>query len=478
MSIPKIIHQIWLKETEKEVPTSPPLELMNQWKEKHPDFEYILWDENEIERRGIVFQLQDKIDKVKSVYNKVDMIRWEILQQYGGIFIDPDIACIENISYLLTLKPGEGFASFENEKSRGPGFMNFKYGLISVGVIGLPKDHIISRTAIEVIQEDKNSYEFLKHNSWLILGTGLLSKICTNIENPYIKIYPSYFFYPIHYAGSRYDGHGKIYGVHLNSPTRTCEELEIIKAPQEADSVSVLLPIYKPNISYFEKCLDSIKEQQGSFWINLVCMNDGNTKEVTEEIKFLLNKLLIESRFIKIHLYNYEENMGIGTMLADGVVNCPDEIICRMDYDDIMFADRLIKQLNFMRETPDCVLTGAQILCFEENNGERKIVNKTNHQSMTLEDFKRLKSHWFANHPTFCYRRSKILEIGNYNRNIRQMNEDYELLLKILRKYGKVYNMKDTVLLYRIHSSQITAGARYIHHAQRLEMIQKYILDE
>ena len=35
MSIPKIIHQLWIG------PKPAPINLMNTWKEKHPDFEYI-----------------------------------------------------------------------------------------------------------------------------------------------------------------------------------------------------------------------------------------------------------------------------------------------------------------------------------------------------------------------------------------------------------------------------------------------------
>ena len=40
--IPKIIHQIWIGNLE------PPISLMNSWKNKHPDFKYILWDEERI----------------------------------------------------------------------------------------------------------------------------------------------------------------------------------------------------------------------------------------------------------------------------------------------------------------------------------------------------------------------------------------------------------------------------------------------
>ena len=39
MSIPKIIHQIWIG------PKTAPIKLMNTWKDKHPDFEYIYCNE-------------------------------------------------------------------------------------------------------------------------------------------------------------------------------------------------------------------------------------------------------------------------------------------------------------------------------------------------------------------------------------------------------------------------------------------------
>jgi hypothetical protein len=37
---------------------------MDTWKEKNPDFEYICWSEEEIEKRQIVFKCQEKIDEI------------------------------------------------------------------------------------------------------------------------------------------------------------------------------------------------------------------------------------------------------------------------------------------------------------------------------------------------------------------------------------------------------------------------------
>lgn len=79
--IPKILHQLWIG------PKNPPINMMNTWKEKHPNFEYIFWNENEIEKRKMTFQCQKEIDEMPEYNGKADIMRWEILYQYGGYFV-------------------------------------------------------------------------------------------------------------------------------------------------------------------------------------------------------------------------------------------------------------------------------------------------------------------------------------------------------------------------------------------------------
>ena len=79
---------------------------------------------------------------------------------------------------------------------------------------------------------------------------------------------------------------------------------------------------------------------------------------------------------------------------------------------------------------------------------------------------KNTSNHWLMNHPTFCFRKREILEVGNYNGSIHSMCEDFELILRVLKKYGKIYNMKDVLLYYRLHEDQLTynggkEGSRY-----------------
>ena len=96
-NIPKIIHQLWIG------PKPAPTKFMDTWKNKHENegFEYIRWTEKEMKKRGFKTKLKNKIDDIEEMCGKADILRWEILYEYGGFFTDADSYCIEPITYLL-----------------------------------------------------------------------------------------------------------------------------------------------------------------------------------------------------------------------------------------------------------------------------------------------------------------------------------------------------------------------------------------
>jgi hypothetical protein len=61
------------------------------------------------------------------------------------------------------------------------------------------------------------------------------------------------------------------------------------------------------------------------------------------------------------------------------------------------------------------------------------------------------------NHPTFCFRKTAILSLGGYNDKNIDVIDDYELLVRILKKHGVIYNLPNILLMYREHPEQMTA---------------------
>lgn len=92
--IPKIIHQIWLGK--RPIPTQIQ-SYMQSWKTYHPDWKFILWTEDNL----IPLQNQELYNQVIDLRQKADIVRYEVLYQYGGIYVDIDMECFKNIEPLL-----------------------------------------------------------------------------------------------------------------------------------------------------------------------------------------------------------------------------------------------------------------------------------------------------------------------------------------------------------------------------------------
>jgi mannosyltransferase OCH1-like enzyme len=92
--IPKIIHQIWIggKLPEKYLP------LQKSWKEKHPDWEYRLWTDADLP--SFPFVNRDRFERAINVGEKADILRYEILNKFGGLYVDTDFECIQCLDPL------------------------------------------------------------------------------------------------------------------------------------------------------------------------------------------------------------------------------------------------------------------------------------------------------------------------------------------------------------------------------------------
>jgi GT2 family glycosyltransferase len=441
--IPNIIHQLWIGSK------SPPSKHMDTWKDKNKTMEYVRWNENEISKRNLKFECQKKIDEMTEINGKADIIRWEILYHYGGVFLDADSICIEPIDNVLMST--KAFAGWEQEKVRP--------GLIATGTMGFPPKHPLVRAAIDWILNNDINVERTGKRAWMTVGPGLLTRMYnTGLYNE-LTVFPSYYFLPIHATGLEYKAHGKIYAFQEWGSTfqgkydiMNTLELKPQFLPSE-DSVSILISSYNTKIKYISDCLQSIMEQEGNFNLEIVWINDGSDKLHTTLLEKTLKSIIEKMRFTTLIYEKNDENRGIGYTLNKGIELCSHEIIIKMDSDDIMFPKRIMTQLKYMKENPTVHICGAQVKCFNNSN---QIINITRHRSISWEEYKKKPSHWFINHPTVCYRKSSVLQAGNYNKEFREMAEDFELELRMLKTFGYIHNIQETLLYYRIHEEQVT----------------------
>ena len=114
--IPKILHFIWLGENQ--FPNLYNL-FLNSWIDKYPDFLFCFWNDDNI------FELfnQNIFDKSLTYAQKSDILRYEILYFYGGIYIDSDCYSIKNLENLLNNI--DFFSGYESDKYIAIGLMGF-----------------------------------------------------------------------------------------------------------------------------------------------------------------------------------------------------------------------------------------------------------------------------------------------------------------------------------------------------------------
>lgn len=222
--------------------------------------------------------------------------------------------------------------------------------------------------------------------------------------------------------------------------------------------ISILISSYDTKIKYIHECLKSIEEQLGNFGVELVWIDDGSYELNSKMLTKLLANFKNGKKNFKIKYYKFEDNMGISRCLNYGVTLCSSEYIFRMDSDDVMLNNRIIKQLYFMVENPDCVICGTDIIPFVDIKFERKLyqVERSHPEVLTYEDYLESKHFWLLNHPTLCLKKSAVLEVGNYNPALKLPFEDLDLEVRLLKKYGFICNIKEDLLLYRVHTDQIT----------------------
>lgn len=445
--IPKIIHQLWIGD--KPMPNN----LMKTWKDKNPLFTYKLWDNDAV--KTFNFKCQHRIDEMTEINGKADIMRWEILYEYGGIFIDADSICIEPFDELIYDKPA--FAGWENEIVRK--------GLIATGTMGFPPKHPLVKAAIDWIDKNEVNPQKTKKRAWQTVGPMRLTQTYSEgrVKGLYtdVFIFPSFFFLPIHCTGLEYKAHGKVYAYQeWGSTKQNYDTMNSLTCPPQFNkpdkSVSILLPIYNTSIGFVKQALQSIVEQNAYVCIDLIIINDGSNDIVSQCLEELLNKFVPQTRWITLHYKSYDTNMGLGYALHEGVLMSPNELIFRMDADDIMTPDRVAIQMEFMENNPEIMLYGSQVNIFIKND-LKKVVMTTEHPEVVDIDYlKRTRSHWFMNHPTWCFRKQAIIDVGNYNKDIKSMYEDYELALRVIKKYKHVANHPEVLLYYRNHPQQVT----------------------
>ncbi|HOT88354.1 MAG TPA: glycosyltransferase [Bacteroidales bacterium] len=214
--IPKIIHQIWLGSPFPDKYKK----LTDIWREKHPDWAFLLWTEKEIEEFGLVNKWM--YDNMRNPSAKSDIVRYEVAYSYGGIYIDTDFYCCKNFEDLLYLDFFCGLIGsydgrlVEAETCAAPGIFACSSGNKLVGQIiqNINKITVIPRTIPEIMtitgpemfsrniiaEMDKHSLSVVFPPNFFFPFPGVQRQSIRNLSIPEIEKKLNRYIYPETYA--------------------------------------------------------------------------------------------------------------------------------------------------------------------------------------------------------------------------------------------------------------------------------------
>lgn len=183
-----------------------------------------------------------------------------------------------------------------------------------------------------------------------------------------------------------------------------CENSHLDQYPK----FSVLMSLYfKEKPEYLRECLDSLLNQtvKADEW---VIVKDG---PLTDELEKVLEEY--NSAYPTLIKYvKFEKNQGLGLALRAGVPACSNELIARMDTDDICVSNRFEKQLNEFINNPKLDICGSHI---KEFDGDIQNILSERKVPLTTTEINQYQKRRSAfNHMTVMYKKSSVIKSGNY----------------------------------------------------------------
>lgn len=177
IKIPKKIHQIWLG---GDIPPEY-LKLGETWKEKHPDWEYKLWTDEDVKTYSMINRKQ--FDLARNPGMKSDIFRYEILYKEGGLYVDTDFECLKNFEKLSNLEFYTGVA-YNKE-------VELYIGLIA----STPNNKIIESCIQNMSNVDDTNWVTLFNSTGTYYFTRNFFKNVSSSSNN-IVAFPMCYFYP------------------------------------------------------------------------------------------------------------------------------------------------------------------------------------------------------------------------------------------------------------------------------------------
>lgn len=225
---------------------------------------------------------------------------------------------------------------------------------------------------------------------------------------------------------------------------------------------SVLMSVYVKEKAVF------LREAMNSIWgqtiptDNFVLVCDG---PLTPELDAVIDEMGRDYSDI-LHIVRLEKNCGLGNALNIGIKYCKNELVARMDSDDISRPERCEKQLSVFQNNPEVSIVSGIIEEFTTSKNIIEAKRVLPEKQNDIVAFAKKRNPF--NHPCVMYRKTAVKASGGYQDFY--LLEDYYLWVRMLQNGFAGYNLQEPLLWMRAGSNMYKrrSGLRYVKSQQKL----------
>lgn len=235
----------------------------------------------------------------------------------------------------------------------------------------------------------------------------------------------------------------------------------------EYKEYSVLMSVYhKERPEYLKQAIESIQVQSLST-NDFVLVCDG---PLNDELDAVIQTKQLEMGE-NLNVVRLAKNGGLGNALNEGIKHCKNELVARMDSDDIAYPDRCEKQIavfNTHSEVSICSGIVEEFTTDPNTVDTRRVPPETNAE---IIEFAKKRNPF--NHPCVMCKKSAVKAVGSYQDFY--LLEDYYLWLRILMAGYQGYNIQEPLLHMRAGSDMYKrrAGWKYAKTQAKLFKFMK-----
>lgn len=212
--------------------------------------------------------------------------------------------------------------------------------------------------------------------------------------------------------------------------------------------ISIIVPVYNAG-SYIEETIHMVEEQTFRNW-ELILVDDCSADNSREVIQKYLESRNAKERE-KIRLIIKDRNEGAAMARNTGIDASKGRYIAFLDADDIWMADKLQKELAFMKEKQAAFVCTAYEFGDERARGTGRIVHVP--PALTYKE---------ALSRTVIFTTTVLLDTEKTGRELIHMpvvkSEDTALWWKLLRNGFTAYGLDEVLAIYRRPAKSLSSN--------------------